>query len=184
VTLHKIILIPHHIPAGGHQPDTLQEVNVLIWTNAACRSKYGPSAPGGIVEHFLCAGDNGHDSCSVSTTDMSVYKGYLTERFSPSKLTDVISQILLYLSQRCLETLNYMKFIYYAMYQLHNIFESERFPSSAQSPSCKHYTIFMKESGNSCKFCLAAKWLVQHVMLALLPSSGDWVVIILIYVIL
>ncbi|PNF21283.1 hypothetical protein B7P43_G02141 [Cryptotermes secundus] len=49
---------------GGHQPDTLQEVNVLIWTNDACRSKYGPSAPGGIVEHFLCAGDNGHDSCS------------------------------------------------------------------------------------------------------------------------
>lgn len=58
--------VTHCNDTGGHQPATLQEVNVLLWTNEACRSKYGPSAPGGIVEHFLCAGDNGHDSCSVS----------------------------------------------------------------------------------------------------------------------
>jgi len=63
---YRIIFVTHSNDTGGHQPDTLQEVNVLIWTNEACRSKYGPSAPGGIVEHFLCAGDNGHDSCSVS----------------------------------------------------------------------------------------------------------------------
>ncbi|PSN45342.1 hypothetical protein C0J52_18715 [Blattella germanica] len=50
---------------GGQQPPVLQEVYIPIWTNNECRAKYGNAAPGGIVEHFLCAGGPGHDSCSV-----------------------------------------------------------------------------------------------------------------------
>lgn len=77
---YRIIFVTLCDDTGGHQPDTLQEVNVVIWTNEACRSKYGPSAPGGIVEHFLCAGDNGHDSCSVSYgTDLLCTAHYHTQ---------------------------------------------------------------------------------------------------------
>lgn len=50
----------------GPTPSILQEVNIPIWTNQACRTKYGPAAPGGIVESFLCAGKEDKDSCSVS----------------------------------------------------------------------------------------------------------------------
>lgn len=49
---------------GGPQPAVLQKVSIPIWTNQECRSKYGNAAPGGIVEHFLCAGEAGRDSCS------------------------------------------------------------------------------------------------------------------------
>lgn len=58
----KLILFP-----GGPQPATLQEVTIPIWSNAECRLKYGAAAPGGIVEHMLCAGKANMDSCSVST---------------------------------------------------------------------------------------------------------------------
>jgi hypothetical protein len=51
---------------SGPQPAVLQEVSIPIWTNNECRSKYGNAAPGGIVEHFVCAGRAGRDSCSVS----------------------------------------------------------------------------------------------------------------------
>ncbi|XP_067002303.2 chymotrypsin-like protease CTRL-1 [Anabrus simplex] len=49
---------------SGQQPGVLQEVTIPIWTNQECRAKYGNAAPGGIVEHFLCAGQAGRDSCS------------------------------------------------------------------------------------------------------------------------
>ncbi|GLH08206.1 Serine proteinase stubble [Gryllus bimaculatus] len=49
---------------SGRQPEILQEVSIPIWTNSECRAKYGSAAPGGIVEHFLCAGYDGKDSCS------------------------------------------------------------------------------------------------------------------------
>ncbi|XP_073994864.1 trypsin-like isoform X2 [Rhodnius prolixus] len=49
---------------SGPQPSELQEVTIPIWTNRECRAKYGPAAPGGIVEHFLCAGEARRDSCS------------------------------------------------------------------------------------------------------------------------
>lgn len=52
--------------SGGPQPAVLQEVNIPIWSNTDCRLKYGPAAPGGIVEHMLCAGQASRDSCSVS----------------------------------------------------------------------------------------------------------------------
>ncbi|GLV37602.1 lethal (2) k05911 [Carabus blaptoides fortunei] len=49
---------------SGTQPSVLQEVNIPIWSNAECRAKYGNAAPGGIVEHMLCAGRANRDSCS------------------------------------------------------------------------------------------------------------------------
>lgn len=58
--LHSIIFL------GGPQPSILQEVSIPIWTNSECRLKYGAAAPGGIVEHMLCAGRASMDSCSVS----------------------------------------------------------------------------------------------------------------------
>lgn len=51
---------------GGPQPAVLQKVNVPVWTNQECKFKYGAAAPGGIVDHFLCAGKAARDSCSVS----------------------------------------------------------------------------------------------------------------------
>ncbi|KAJ8953244.1 hypothetical protein NQ318_015824, partial [Aromia moschata] len=48
----------------GPQPAILQEVNIPIWSNRDCKLKYGPAAPGGIVDHMLCAGQTNRDSCS------------------------------------------------------------------------------------------------------------------------
>lgn len=50
----------------GPTPGILQEVHIPIWENRECRAKYGPAAPGGIVDSFLCAGNFSQDSCSVS----------------------------------------------------------------------------------------------------------------------
>ncbi|XP_028038367.1 proclotting enzyme-like [Bombyx mandarina] len=49
---------------SGPQPSVLQEVSIPIWTNSECRLKYGPAAPGGIVDHMICAGKASMDSCS------------------------------------------------------------------------------------------------------------------------
>ncbi|KRT78395.1 Trypsin [Oryctes borbonicus] len=49
---------------SGPQPSVLQEVNIPIWSNSECRAKYGHAAPGGIVDHMLCAGQANKDSCS------------------------------------------------------------------------------------------------------------------------
>lgn len=49
---------------NGPQPDTLQEMTVKIWDNSVCKETYGSSAPGGIMDHMLCAGQQGKDSCS------------------------------------------------------------------------------------------------------------------------
>ncbi|XP_050419568.1 proclotting enzyme-like [Adelges cooleyi] len=49
---------------SGPQPAVLQKVSVPVWTNQECKSRYGSAAPGGIVEHFLCAGKAAKDSCS------------------------------------------------------------------------------------------------------------------------
>lgn len=51
---------------GGPQPSVLQEVSIPIWSNYECKLKYGTAAPGGIVDHMLCAGKASMDSCSVS----------------------------------------------------------------------------------------------------------------------
>ncbi|KAI5710572.1 hypothetical protein M8J75_009812 [Diaphorina citri] len=49
---------------SGPQPAVLQKVNIPVWTNADCKARYGPAAPGGIVDHFLCAGRATKDSCT------------------------------------------------------------------------------------------------------------------------
>ncbi|XP_052759016.1 proclotting enzyme-like isoform X2 [Galleria mellonella] len=49
---------------SGPQPSILQEVSIPIWGNPECRQKYGAAAPGGIVDHMLCAGKASMDSCS------------------------------------------------------------------------------------------------------------------------
>merc|ERR1711899_310731 len=40
---------------NGPQPNILQEVTVRIWDNKVCKDTYGPAAPGGIMDHMLCA---------------------------------------------------------------------------------------------------------------------------------
>ena len=50
---------------GGSQPSVLQQVTVQIITNEKCKSDYGKDAPGGIVDHMICAAYPGKDSCSV-----------------------------------------------------------------------------------------------------------------------
>ncbi|KAJ8929620.1 hypothetical protein NQ314_017662 [Rhamnusium bicolor] len=55
---------------SGPQPAVLQEVNIPIWNNRDCKLKYGPAAPGGIVEHMLCAGQANRDSCSALTAPL------------------------------------------------------------------------------------------------------------------
>lgn len=71
---------------NGPQPDSLMEVTVRIWDNPTCKVQttelrmqihfdpvynslhcqdtYGNAAPGGIMDHMLCAGQKGKDSCS------------------------------------------------------------------------------------------------------------------------
>ncbi|GBP39793.1 Chymotrypsinogen 2 [Eumeta japonica] len=49
---------------NGVQPSILQKVSIPIWSNADCRLKYGAAAPGGIVDHMMCAGRASMDSCS------------------------------------------------------------------------------------------------------------------------
>lgn len=52
------------IKEAGPQPDILREVTVKIWDNPTCKDTYGNAAPGGIMDHMLCAGQKGKDSCS------------------------------------------------------------------------------------------------------------------------
>ena len=49
----------------GSRPTVLQELTMEIWDNARCSSTYGSTAPAGITETMLCAGQKGKDSCSV-----------------------------------------------------------------------------------------------------------------------
>merc|ERR1712213_116166 len=49
---------------NGPQPNTLMEVTVKIWDNPTCKDTYGNAAPGGIMDHMMCAGQKGKDSCS------------------------------------------------------------------------------------------------------------------------
>ncbi|KAF9421594.1 hypothetical protein HW555_002527 [Spodoptera exigua] len=49
---------------SGPQPSVLQEVSIPVWSNQECKLKYGGAAPGGIVDHMLCAGKASMDSCS------------------------------------------------------------------------------------------------------------------------
>ena len=68
---------------GGSQPAVLQQVTVKIQTNEKCKKNYGNDAPGGIVDHFLCAANPGKDSCSVSFAPMPELKVALVDFLSP-----------------------------------------------------------------------------------------------------
>ena len=57
---------------GGSQPTALQQVTVQVITNERCKNNYGSDAPGGIVDHMLCAAYPGKDSCSVSASSVTV----------------------------------------------------------------------------------------------------------------
>nr|CAD7265265.1 unnamed protein product [Timema shepardi] len=78
---------------SGPQPAVLQEVSIPVWTNSECKAKYGNAAPGGIVEHFLCAGQAGRDSCSVLQDISPEPAGWRDPSYtSEGLLTDVIGQ--------------------------------------------------------------------------------------------
>lgn len=49
---------------SGPPPAVLQKVNIPVWSNSDCKARYGPAAPGGIVDHFMCAGRATKDSCT------------------------------------------------------------------------------------------------------------------------
>jgi len=64
VDQHATVVGWGSLKENGPQPDILQEVTVRIWDNKVCKETYGPAAPGGIMDHMLCAGREGKDSCS------------------------------------------------------------------------------------------------------------------------
>jgi len=47
----------------GPRPPSLQEITFKVWSNSDCSNTYGSTAPGGITDHMLCAGQQGQDSC-------------------------------------------------------------------------------------------------------------------------
>jgi len=47
----------------GPRPPSLQEITFKVWSNTDCSNIYGSTAPGGITDHMLCAGQQGQDSC-------------------------------------------------------------------------------------------------------------------------
>ena len=61
---------------GGSRPSVLQELTMEIWDNARCSSTYGSTAPAGIKDTMLCAGQKGKDSCSVSYPHFFHYINY------------------------------------------------------------------------------------------------------------
>ncbi|EFX75607.1 hypothetical protein DAPPUDRAFT_107786 [Daphnia pulex] len=68
---------------GGRQPDVLQQVTVQIQSNAECKKNYGKDAPGGIVDHMICAAYPGKDSCSEFTVALHPsWTGYIRTRNS------------------------------------------------------------------------------------------------------
>merc|ERR1719458_1504069 len=48
------------LSSGGSQPTVLQEVDVTVTTNTACKNAYGSSM---ITANMICAADSGKDSC-------------------------------------------------------------------------------------------------------------------------
>jgi len=48
----------------GGQPNVLHEVDVHVWTNSRCGTKYNNRIPGKIEPTMICAADDQRDSCS------------------------------------------------------------------------------------------------------------------------
>jgi hypothetical protein len=53
--------------AGGPRAETLQKVTLQIKSQEDCQKNFGSRAPGGIVDHFICATAPRKDSCAVNT---------------------------------------------------------------------------------------------------------------------
>lgn len=49
---------------NGPRPTVLQQLTMKIWNNDKCKRTYGSTAPAGIKDTMLCAGQKGKDSCS------------------------------------------------------------------------------------------------------------------------
>ena len=50
---------------GGPRAENLQKVSLTIKNQAECQKNFGAKAPGGIVDHMICAAAPGRDSCAV-----------------------------------------------------------------------------------------------------------------------
>ena len=81
---------------NGPQPDILQEITVKIWDNKECKDTYGPAAPGGIMDHMLCAGQAGKDSCSVSRPGHYGLTGRWVQKFNGSCLLCFLHSALVF----------------------------------------------------------------------------------------
>jgi len=55
-----------NILLGGPRSETLQKVTLQIKSNEDCKDNFGPKAPGGIIDTFLCATAPEKDACGVS----------------------------------------------------------------------------------------------------------------------
>uniref|UniRef100_A0A0P5QYI9 Clip-domain serine protease n=1 Tax=Daphnia magna TaxID=35525 RepID=A0A0P5QYI9_9CRUS len=53
-----------NIRDGGPRAETLQKVSLQIKSQQDCRQNFGTRAPGGIVDHFICATAPRKDSCA------------------------------------------------------------------------------------------------------------------------
>lgn len=62
------------IDSGGPRADVLQKVTLEIKSQDDCKRSFGSKAPGGIVDHFICAAAPRKDSCAVnSLNEHSMY---------------------------------------------------------------------------------------------------------------
>ena len=84
--LYKLLSLTHQLILFN-----LQEMTVKIWDNAKCKNTYGNAAPGGIMDHMLCAGEQGRDSCSVSNIILGK-QGQLVH-MSDNAISDNITQV-------------------------------------------------------------------------------------------
>ena len=63
---HSCHVCPSSNKTDGPRPDVLQKTNLRIKSQEDCQRNFGSRAPGGIVDHMVCAYAPGKDACSVS----------------------------------------------------------------------------------------------------------------------
>merc|ERR1711860_259213 len=68
---------------NGPRPTVLQQLTMKIWNNDKCKRTYGSTAPAGIKDTMLCAGQKGTNWCCIlgnrmrqGTLPWSVYQSY------------------------------------------------------------------------------------------------------------
>ena len=57
-------------PDSSYRPQILQKAYLQIRGLDDCRKNFGTKAPGGIVDHFICAYAPGKDACSVRNSSL------------------------------------------------------------------------------------------------------------------